>query len=138
MPHTASAPVLPNAWVTPTTVEMGSDSIIRARSKVNKENKENHQGAAPPTTPDKASDKTRKALAELLTPTTQTRTVQQALKADPLRRWRRVGDYAAREHAKQDRITRMVADDRCAARDWLEVRASFRFGMFSSSSMSSV
>jgi len=75
MPHTASAPVLPNAWVTPTTVEMGSDSIIRARSKVNKENKENHQGAAPPTTPDKASDKTRKALAELLTPTTQTRTV---------------------------------------------------------------
>ena len=64
--------------------------------------------------------------------------VQQALKADPLRRWRRVGDYAAREHAKQDRITRMVADDRCAARDWLEVRASFRFGMFSSSSMSSV
>jgi hypothetical protein len=49
-----------------------------------------------------------------------------------------VGDYAAREHAKQDRITRMVADDRCAARDWLEVRASFRFGTFSSSSMSSV
>jgi hypothetical protein len=49
-----------------------------------------------------------------------------------------VGDYVAREHAKQDRITRMVADDRCAARDWLEVRASFRFGMFSSSSMSSV
>ena len=74
MPHTASAPVLPNAWVTPTTVEMGSDSIIRARSKVNKENKENHQGAAPPT-PDKAGDKTRKALAELLTPTTQTHTV---------------------------------------------------------------
>ena len=66
------------------------------------------------------------------------RMVQQALKADPLRRWRRVGDHVAREHAKQDRITRMVADDRCAARDWLEVRASFRFGMFSSCSMSSL